>query len=64
MKHVININSETWLAIKEELTEQRGLLIENLIREDDAVTRAKIHAIDDLLELPKVQADAPDSDFV
>jgi len=48
----INISSDTWRAVSSILKEDRVSLIQSLIQSNDEVVRAKIQAIDDLLDLP------------
>ncbi len=48
----INISSDTWRAVSSTLKEERVSLIQSLIRVNDEIVRAKIQAIDDILDLP------------
>lgn len=52
---MINSNSESWQAIKHYLEEERASLVTSLINQNNEVVRAKINAIDDLLDLPNKQ---------
>ena len=57
MENEINLTSTTWKIISKYLNDERETLLVSLIQSNDEVVRAKIQAIDDLLDLPNKQLD-------